>query len=534
MRNQSLIKLEPRADRLVGGLRQVGYENYWAICDLLDNSIDAGADVIDILVRTVNGSPMVRISDNGTGMNKESLIEAMRLGADTGKIADITLGLYGMGLKTASWSIAKTLTVLSKTPRMKTPIKAVLDIDTIQRKHGFVVSVGSPSIEDKKRFGKGCGTEITLTNCDHFANRNTTEFAANLLKRLQRVFRYKIHEGISITVNDVEAEPYDPMHVGDEEKVTHVLYDHFEDGMIPVVFTDSTGKTVNTEVGFRAVMLNNDAFTATSGYPRLSIKSQGISYIRNGREIVQDEVWGASPYTSRHNKWNQFRAEIHLSGDLDPYFGVPFTKRNVEMEAHLKMAIQGKIKRFLLTAEKINKATYHGNVLTSDKLRLIQEDVEAVLSKMAQSSLIDGLPKIQKAVRKGGQRKQKGTVKTPATRRKGGIHQKTARVRKAMADYVKFENVSWGASGMLWEVGAKGTYTIIQLNTDHPFYKEVLARKSGKSTSMQAVYSLLYFLGIAEMQMCEDDDSRVFLFDDLKQKISANTRKFVQVLESES
>jgi Histidine kinase-, DNA gyrase B-, and HSP90-like ATPase len=109
------IKAPPGARRLIESLRNMGYDCSTAIADLVDNSIAANASEvrIDILPQDGERPPAVVISDNGRGMDGERLQEAMRFGAFQ-EYSTEDLGKYGLGLKTASLSQCRCLTVSSK------------------------------------------------------------------------------------------------------------------------------------------------------------------------------------------------------------------------------------------------------------------------------------------------------------------------------------------------------------------------------------------------------------------------------------
>src|SRR5271170_7359722 len=105
---------DPNAGRLVESLRYLGYGNYEAIADLLDNSIDADAQHISIRVVQRAGQPLISVADDGTGMTHSILDEAMKLGSLTGRDLNSDLGKFGMGLVTASLSIAKNCHVVTR------------------------------------------------------------------------------------------------------------------------------------------------------------------------------------------------------------------------------------------------------------------------------------------------------------------------------------------------------------------------------------------------------------------------------------
>lgn len=106
-------QLPPDTKRTAEIYTRLGYTVSEALADLADNSIDAKAKKILIrFVRTADKISRVLIVDDGSGMDDATLKEAMRFGSKQEK-GGHKLGKYGIGLKTASLSQAKTVTVLS-------------------------------------------------------------------------------------------------------------------------------------------------------------------------------------------------------------------------------------------------------------------------------------------------------------------------------------------------------------------------------------------------------------------------------------
>jgi len=109
-------QINPRADMLMGSMRSIGYSFEAAVADIIDNSISAKANTIRILFPSTPLDDLaVGIVDDGIGMSKETLIEAMRYGSTASEnIRDENdLGRFGLGLKSASLSQCKILTVVS-------------------------------------------------------------------------------------------------------------------------------------------------------------------------------------------------------------------------------------------------------------------------------------------------------------------------------------------------------------------------------------------------------------------------------------
>ena len=106
----------PRADALMESLRATGYSLPDAVSDLIDNSITAGARDIRLHFQWAGADSWVSILDDGCGMSEPALIDAMRIGSRSPREArePSDLGRYGLGLKTASISQARSLTVATR------------------------------------------------------------------------------------------------------------------------------------------------------------------------------------------------------------------------------------------------------------------------------------------------------------------------------------------------------------------------------------------------------------------------------------
>src|SRR4051812_33993754 len=96
-------------------MRAVGYTTETAIADIIDNSVSALAGTVGIFF-SAGPEPHVAILDDGEGMDGDGLFEAMRLAGRSprSKRGEHDLGRFGLGLKTASLSQCRCLTVVSK------------------------------------------------------------------------------------------------------------------------------------------------------------------------------------------------------------------------------------------------------------------------------------------------------------------------------------------------------------------------------------------------------------------------------------
>lgn len=106
----------PKASSMIESFRAIGYSLETAIADIIDNSISAGAKNIHIQRIWKGSKSVISIEDDGCGMNNEELILALSPGAQNPleERRETDLGRFGLGLKTASFSQCRKLSVISR------------------------------------------------------------------------------------------------------------------------------------------------------------------------------------------------------------------------------------------------------------------------------------------------------------------------------------------------------------------------------------------------------------------------------------
>jgi len=131
---------KPNPKSTINSYRSFGYNLSTAIADIVDNSISANANQITIDYKWKGRESFIFILDNGNGMNLQELIIAMTPGSkDPEDIRDEKdLGRFGMGLKTASFSQCKRLTVVTKKEGHNT-VKRCWDIDFINKEEEWTL-----------------------------------------------------------------------------------------------------------------------------------------------------------------------------------------------------------------------------------------------------------------------------------------------------------------------------------------------------------------------------------------------------------
>ncbi|WP_413580960.1 ATP-binding protein [Bdellovibrio sp. HCB288] len=340
------IKTPPAAKRLIESLRDLGYECKTAIADLLDNSISAGATKIHVSIEgTDSDRPYIVISDNGEGMDRESLIEAMRFGAEQ-NYSDEDLGKFGLGLKTASLSQCRNLTVASK-PKPTSGKKSRRnimrwDLDHIYKKNDWDLQI----IEDQnltpeeieiidKHLPEKCGTVVIWQDMkeahpglyykdENKKQKNLGQLLGDIEGHLAMVFHRFMQGSVSrrpkltIYLQGNPLEPWDPFCISEDN--TESI--HPETGEI----NDSTGKGKITITPY--ILPKEKSFSSQEKWkkaagPRGWNLQQGFYFYRNGR-LLQAGGWSYMRKPDEHTKL--LRIAIDFPANLDKAFQVNVTK----------------------------------------------------------------------------------------------------------------------------------------------------------------------------------------------------------------
>jgi hypothetical protein len=132
------IHLPPFAPVLLESMRAIGYSFEAALADIIDNSISAGARNIEVRFSPY-GDPFVAVIDDGYGIPPEKLVAAMRHGSSDPRVqrSRSDLGRFGLGLKTASLSQCRRLTVVSKVNGSLSAKR--WDLDIIEQREDWIL-----------------------------------------------------------------------------------------------------------------------------------------------------------------------------------------------------------------------------------------------------------------------------------------------------------------------------------------------------------------------------------------------------------
>jgi hypothetical protein len=214
---------------MLEALRGLGYSTGAAIADIVDNSVAAGASLVHITFVWDGAASRVAILDDGCGMSDAELESAMTLGdkspLDERDPAD--LGRFGMGLKTASFSQCRRLTVAT----VRDGARACLrwDLDELARNPdaGWILFEGpAPGSEAFSEIGAAHGTLVLWESMDRivtkaFSPDHFLDLADEVELHLAMVFHRLLagpRPALQLRINGRLVEPWDPFMTGHPAK----------------------------------------------------------------------------------------------------------------------------------------------------------------------------------------------------------------------------------------------------------------------------------------------------------------------------
>jgi hypothetical protein len=213
----------PRASAMLEALRGLGYSPATALADIIDNSITAGATRVDVTFYWRGNQSAITILDNGVGMTDGALYSAMKLGGRSPleERSSHDLGRFGLGLKTASFSQCRRLTVSSKSNGITSCLRWDLDTLAAQADDGWFMLEGAADGSEEllsSLEGYPHGTIVAWEVLDRLVTEGFTEQDfLDLVDRIERHLSMTFHRfltGVSprlqLYLNSRTVQPWDP------------------------------------------------------------------------------------------------------------------------------------------------------------------------------------------------------------------------------------------------------------------------------------------------------------------------------------
>lgn len=515
---ENMVPNEPNAGILIDALQNIGYDNISAIADIVDNSIDAGATKIQIQIDKGKEKEDLKITiiDNGKGMTKEILDQALRLGSDTLHDGISDLGKFGMGLSTAGLALANKTTVLTKNADEKIVYKSMTDVNAIKKENAFVKLLCQADDLERIYFehlvNNESGTIVILEDCIGIKQNEFSTLKSKIVKNLSRIFR-KFMDRTEFWVNDTKIESDDPLRLECEEFAGVLVSEDDYD----VKWKDTDGGEKEGTIHIKIASLP-ECPRPVANKLGINMKNQGFSVLRNNREIL----FGYLPSWEgivRHNDYNRFRGEISFSSDMDFAMGVNFRKNGIDMVDSIDNALRNQISAQIKSVRK----KYEPAAETSDEEKEEHTVAQKIINKMSNTLT---LPKAKKEVREPKEEKNE-------SKKENEEDPKNERTRTP----IKTENINavaefdlkhMGETGNIFETSQVGKKIIISWNIDHVFYKKFIAKNVANENVVRFADFLIYTLASAQIQYMADDEEKLIIMDNILSTMSTNIRNLLK------
>jgi hypothetical protein len=302
-------------------MRAFGYSLPAAIADLIDNSITAGASTIHVRTEWAGEGSWISVEDDGRGMSEDVLVEAMRLGSRSPREerSPDDLGRFGLGLKTAAFSQALSLTVATHHDGGLAVRRWDLEYVTAQNRWSLLMDADSTAQPIVDAFAANAiGTLVLLQNLDrlsgdtdaddHDAADNFLRHADGVIAHLAMVFhRFISEDGLRILVNGAPVAAWDPFLTGT------LGGSRLADETLPL---NGRSILVRPHVLPHASHLTADQHSAGAG-PRGWNQQQGFYIYRARRLLVAGDWLGLPMQPEEHHKLARIAIDLDNSMDLE-------------------------------------------------------------------------------------------------------------------------------------------------------------------------------------------------------------------------
>lgn len=520
---------EPDASRLIFGLRDTGYNFRTAAADIIDNSIAANADKVQVRVDITNeGKKYVYFGDDGDGMNDAELHAAMRYGAAVRENL-ASLGKFGLGLKTASSSVCRHFAVISRKHSEANLNKLAWDLDHVEDTGRWAMRRDPVEQREQQAFEELCGVKGTLvvwSKCDRVLSKDydnpggAKEQAAikrirtGLIEHLALIYHRfldaedKRERHVTMSVNDESVEAWNPFY---PEKSDQVLSETQQSLKMESADRGDIGAA---HVKAWILPHSNDLTSDEKAKAKLSNSKQGFYIYREGR-LINHGGWLGLFTQEPH--YSMLRVEFDFDHRQDEAFDVDVKKSTIrfdpEIENHLTKLLSNS--RRDANARSRRKQTA---AAISAKINHASSNISISSTPTAKK------PKVESV--------DADTQTAVVTNSHGaGIKIRQPVQNNVDPDKIHVHAVKTITSGDLWvpvlrSENTSGHVPGVELNKHHDFYQKIYQTAGTNGYSVQGMDLLLWAFAVSEMDNSNEELAPIF--EDIRNVVSSNLKKLLR------
>ena len=381
--NERVDNVSPDPSSMLEALRAHGYTLPAAVADLIDNSIAAGAKNVWIDFQWFGTQSRVAVEDDGRGMSEEELRTAMKLGSQNPLAVrhPKDLGRFGLGLKTASLSQCRRMTVASRRTGAGTVIRR-WDLDHLAKPEVIDWELlcgpadGSSGYLENFR-SDGSGTIVlweildrlvgTASAEDETARSNFYRLIENVERHIAMVFhRFISRKKLRVTINGNTIEPWDPF------LEAHPATQRFPDEYIYLPEFEERIEVKGFVLPHKD-KLGNQLHELQAG-PNGWNAHQGFYLYRNERMIVSGSWLGLCGAKRRawtkEEHYKLARIQLDIPNSMDHLWQLDVKKSTASPPLYLRARLEALAKRVRQEAKRVfsHRAGGHGQRKRAEQL----------------------------------------------------------------------------------------------------------------------------------------------------------------------
>ncbi|MFC3058077.1 ATP-binding protein [Paenirhodobacter populi] len=519
----------PDAARAIFGFRDTGYSVKMAAADIIDNSIAAGATEINISIDLLaDGRKIVCFGDNGEGMNADGVWKAMRYGSPE-RVNRQSLGKFGLGLKTASSSVCKRFSLISRQVPDQPLAKLTWDLDHVANQNDWEMLREPVTADEQDSFEALCGDTGTLVvweKCDRILSKDyeqgSKEKAAikrmseSLAKHISLVFHRFLDKddarerNIEIRVDGEPVGPWNPFYPSRSDQVLAERMQHI------VVEMPDGNEDVATIKAWILPHRNDMTKEEEATCARISNRAQGFYVYREGR-LIQDGGWldvfgPPEPHTSL------LRIEFDFGHTLDEAFRIDVKKSRILFHPDLEEGLRKLLQPVYREAGQRYRRTNRDGANAKQTVDHSSANKSIAGTGNTAKPQVASVDPITQTAEISNNHGPKIRIKTPIQ-------------NDVSPDALHVEAVTTITSGHLWEPslrspGATDHIPGVRLNKHHDFYQKIYQRAAANGYAVEGMDLLLWAFAMAEQNNTNPELEPIF--EDIREEISSNLRKLLR------
>ena len=374
-----------QVDTALNSMRDSGFDLTAAAGEPIDNSVEAGASIIRVLLEFAEKKRKIdRIAfvDNGRGIDPHILAKVLSMGYSTRYGKRGSLGRFGVGLKLAGLSLGTRIDVYSRHQAEEAIHHAFIDLEAIKK--GEQVEIEAIPVDDwpeeySDKMLDGdvvefeTGTLVVFSDIDRLTSGGTyrtslDEQVSNLRTFIARSYRKFLDSGLLIELDDKRVTLFDPLFLLDNPRII----DHYkpDDPRGTIIDEEdieiADGHSIHVTVALVAEEFrheqggggNKDSRGRDIREFHIADSAGKISMVRNGREINYDIVPRLLP--AGIDKVDRYIGiEVTFPAELDEYFQVRNVKRGAVPVDKLREKLRTWLERPIKVARREVRARWN-------------------------------------------------------------------------------------------------------------------------------------------------------------------------------